>query len=81
MTADPWELERARDCLRRLVDLHEAAEARITGMPRIGEESWSGRAYGFYSFRVDRLVDQCRDVAGEFAHAVEVARREVLDAG
>lgn len=80
MSADPLELERARDRLLQLTDLHDRSSARASGVPRIGEESWRGPTYRAYSARVDELAERFRAVTGELAEAVLHARREMLDA-
>jgi uncharacterized membrane protein YccC len=80
MPADPAELERARDRLMQLNSLHDRSHLRAERVPRIGEESWRGHAYGYYSDRVDELAEALRAADRELTDAVYLARREVLDA-
>lgn len=80
MSADPLELELARERLVQLTALYDRAVPRAGGVPRIGEEAWRGPTYRAYSARVDQLAERFRSAEGELAEAVLTARRELLDA-
>jgi hypothetical protein len=80
MSANPIELERARDRLVQLAGLYREAAARPAEVPRIGVESWRGPAYELYTVRVEAIVSRLRTAVGELSDALDAARAEVLDA-